>query len=176
MNNFKVPTDKEISSTEKKLKTLDFIEHNAKKEEFLHWIINNKEDIVFSSEESWEDLKQEIATDKRISPQELRNYAKTLRKEDITEEAIEEVVEVTKDAEEVAEKLNFIGRFKKFSIAIGGGLVILSLINLALTGVILFSPHEYVQFSNVLISLGTAAYLLVTGIAELLGGILLIVL
>lgn len=168
------PPRKEASEQEKKLKTLEFIENHSPKEDFLKWIINNNNHLAFSDKDSWEELKTDISNDNKISHKMLRNYAITLEDEKITEEHLDEVVERTEEAEEVVEKLTFLGKFKKFSIAIGGGLFILGLVNLILAAVIMFEPIEYITFQSSVTAAELIAFLLITGITEFLGGILLI--
>lgn len=159
---------------ERKLKILDFIENNSSKSDFIHWLLNNTEGLAFSEEDSWPKIKREISENSDISYALLRGYAITLKKEKITEEALEEMIEETEEAEEVARKLTFLGRFKKFSIGIGGALLFLGVIKIIGAVILVLESSALFPAVSLNLKFALASLIGVAGIIEFLGGIFLI--
>ncbi|GEM_PF-2217061 len=160
---------------ENKKRILDFIESNSKKSDFFHWLINNTKTVPFSENAGWEEIIQSIMEEKSISYSFLRDYAITLRKGEISDEALNRLIEETEEAEEVAKKLTFLGRFKKFSIAIGGILFFIGVLKIAATISLIFFNVPFLNpFLAQEIFLAAVLFIGAEGIIEFLGGIFLI--
>ncbi len=171
----KIKNSSKQKDRENKRKILDFIESNSKKSDFFHWLINNTKTVPFSEGADWEEIINALMEEDKFNYSFLRDYAITLRKGEITDEALNKVIEETEEAEEIAKKLTFLGRFKKFSIAIGGILFFIGVVKIALAISLLFfnvpilpPPFEHELF------LSLVAFIGAEGIIEFLGGIFLI--
>ena len=159
---------------DKKKRILDFIENNSAKADFLHWILNNTEEFAFSEEDNWKDIKKGVLESRKLSYSLLRDYAVTLEDGKAMEEVLGQIIEETEDAEKTVHRLNFLSRFKKFSVAIGGVVLFLGLIKIVLSLLFIFSTPEFlINVSPSLRILGTV-FAGVSGLAECLGGIFLI--
>lgn len=165
--------EKAKDKKEKKLKALRFIENNSTKSNFIHWLINNTKGEVFCEEDDWEDIREKISESSSIPYSLLRSYAITLKEDKIAEEALEELMEETEEAEEVARRLTFLGRFKKLSIAIGGALLFLGIIKIIVSVVWLMEPTMILPLVNQNLKLAFIAFLVTAGIIDFLGGIFL---
>lgn len=155
----------------KKEKLLNFIESNAKKNEFINWL-NTQNDVAFTSEQSWDDIKKELSDLDEISAQKLRMFGASLSSEEDVEKLLEDVEQKTKEAEKVAKKLSYLSSFKKFSISIGGAIILEGLIFITVGVVLVFNLTDLVQFQNDLgLYIGIISSLF--GLINLLGGLLL---
>lgn len=158
----------------KKTRILEFIENNSSKSDFLHYLLNNTKGMAFSEEDSWTKIKSQIEQSSDISYAMLRNYAINLKKGKITEEALSRVIQEAEEAEQAARRLTFLGRFKKFSIAIGGALLFLGITKIVAALFLVLGPPELIVFPPSHFYYALTAFLGVTGITELLGGIFLV--
>lgn len=173
LRKFWLEKEKAEMKKERKLKVLNFIENNSAKSDFIHWLLNNTKGLVFSEEDEWERIKQEVSESSDVSYSLLRSYAITLKEEKIAEEALEELMEETEEAEEVARRLTFLGRFKKLSIAIGGALLFLGIIKIIIAVLLILEPAILSPLVSQDLRLGLTAVLGVAGIIDFLGGIFL---
>jgi lipoprotein NlpI len=155
----------------KRIKVLEFIENNAKKSSFVNWL-NTQYDVAFSEKSDWDELKDTLLEKekKKVKTKDLQLYASSLSSEDL-KNLLEDVEEETKKAKHVASKLFYLSRFKKFSIAIGGAVLLEGLIFLAL-GIALFLKILGVDMPEG-IRLSIFILALILGTTNLIGGLLL---
>lgn len=167
------PQTNKKSQAEKKEDTFDFIADNSSKDNFIHWLLNNTQTTV-SKDDDWSRIKSEVLTDENVSYAKLRDYAITLKPEKETEATLETVKKETEEAEEIARKLTFLGKLKKFSIAVGGIILFLGIAHLATVVLMISSPEFFDLTSNPTINSTLAVFLGLSGLTEILGGLLLI--
>ncbi len=155
----------------KRIRVLEFIENNAKKNSFINWL-NTQYDVAFSEKSDWEELKDALLEkeNKKIKTNDLQLYASSLNSEDL-KCLLEDIEKETKKAKHVASKLFFLSKFKKFSIAMGGAILLEGLIFLAI-GIALFlkilgiDMPEGIRLSIFILSL-------ILGTTNLIAGLLL---
>jgi hypothetical protein len=155
----------------KRIRVIEFIENNAKKSSFINWL-NTQYDVAFSEKSDWDELKDVLLEKekKRVKTKDLQLYAGSLSSEDL-KSLLGDVEEETKKAKHVASKLFYLSRFKKFSIAIGGAILLEGLIFLAL-GVALFFKMLGVDMPEG-IRLSIFILALILGVTNLIAGLLL---
>jgi len=154
----------------KKEKILDFIEDNAAKDNFIEWL-NTQFDVAFSTNSSWEEIEEELLDDGKVSSSKLQMYAASLNKEQDLRKILKNVEEETEKAKTVASKLQYLTKFKKFSISLGGIITLQGLILIAFGIILLFQlvqlnlPQDWSLFTSIISIL--------LGIVNLISGLLL---
>jgi len=154
----------------KRKKILDFIENNAKKSEFINWL-NTQHSVVFSEKSDWEDIKKEIYNKKEVATTNLQIYAASLSSEEDIKKLLQDVEEETQKAKQVVTKLSYLSGFKKFSIMMGGALILEGLVFFVF-GVGFFLQIVDFGFTENL-NLYTAAIVSLLGLLNITAGLLL---
>ncbi|MEF8846835.1 MAG: hypothetical protein V5A57_00125 [Candidatus Paceibacterota bacterium] len=154
----------------KKQKILDFIEDNAPKDEFIEWL-NTQFDVAFSGNHGWEEVKEEVLDNKKISSSKLQMYAASLNSEQDLKSILKNVEQETEKARTMANKLQYLSKFKKFSISLGGIITLQGLV-LIVFGFILLTQLIQLNLPQDL-SLFTSIVSIILGIINLISGLLL---
>lgn len=161
---------KEEKTLEKKRRILQFIENNASKTEFINWL-NTQHNIVFSEKTSWKDIKDKLLEQGKIKTGDLELYAASLSGDEDLKNLLQNVEEETQKAKKVARKLSYLSTFKKFSISIGGIIILEGIVFL------LFGLGEVLQIIDLPIPGDLTIYLtgasFLFGVINIIGGILL---
>ncbi|MFW6143933.1 MAG: hypothetical protein ACOC4Z_03390 [Patescibacteria group bacterium] len=129
---------KQNQDKDKREKILEFIENNAKKNEFIAWL-NAQHDVGFSEDSSWQEIRsklldpQQEASEKVKTP-DLQIYAASLTSEQDIKDLLQNVEEETKEAKQTAHKLTYLSQFKKFAVGIGGAVFLEGIALLILAG------------------------------------------
>ncbi len=163
---------------QKKAKVLEFIENKASKTDFIHWLLNNNQDIALSEKDDWATIKSKIIEQGKVSYNQLRTFSSTLEDGAILEETLKEVEKTTKEAEETARKLSDFNALKKFSIMIGGVLLFIGVLKLILAVGLAFGELNILldlhKTDHTLLALNI--YLVTIGVFEVFGGLFLVTL
>lgn len=154
----------------KKEKILDFIEDNAPKDEFVEWL-NTQFDVAFSTNHDWGEIKEEILDNKEVSSSQLQMYAASLNNEKDLKNILTNVEKETEKARNVANKLQYLSKFKKFSISLGGIITLQGLV-LIVFGIILITHLIDLGLPQDL-SLFTSIISILLGLVNLISGLLL---
>lgn len=123
---------------EKREKILEFIENNAKKTDFIAWL-NTQHDVAFSEDSNWQKIRSKLLDKQQQASEEvgtsnLQVYAASLTSEKDIKDLLTNVKEETKEAKQTAHKLNYISKFKKFAVSIGGAVFLEGVALLVLAG------------------------------------------
>ncbi len=154
----------------KKEKILDFIEDNAAKDDFVEWL-NTQFDVAFSTDNGWEEIKESLMENRKVAANKLQMYAASLNSEQDIRNILKNVEQETEKAKNVASQLQYLSRFKKFSISLGGIITLQGLILIAFGLVLLFQvvqlglPRDWSLFVSILS--------VILGLVNLISGLLL---
>lgn len=154
----------------KKEKILDFIEDNAPKDEFVEWL-NTQSDSAFSTNSGWQEIKNSLLEDGDVSASELQMYAASLNADQDLKSILRNVQQETEKARTTASKLQYLSRFKKFSISLGGVITLQGLVLIVFGIILLFQliqlglPRDLSLFYSIISIL--------LGIVNLISGLLL---
>lgn len=154
----------------KKEKILDFIEDNAAKDEFIEWL-NTQFDVAFSTNSSWEEIKESLMENGKVASNKLQMYAASLNSEQDIRNILKNVERETEKARTVASKLQYLSKFKKFSISLGGIITLQGLILIAFGIILLFQLIQLNLPQD--LSLFTSIISILLGIVNLISGLLL---
>ena len=157
-------------SSSKKEKILDFIEDNAPKDEFVEWL-NTKTDSAFSTNNGWEEIKEEVLDDKKVAASKLQMYAASLNSEKDLKSILKNVEEETEKARTVTNKLQYLSKFKKFSISLGGIITLQGLVLIVFGIILLFQLIQLNLPQDLSLFISIISILL--GIVNLISGLLL---
>lgn len=130
--------NKEEQNQEKRDKIMEFIENNAKKSDFIAWL-NTQHDVGFSEDSNWQKIRNKLLDEQQEASEEvgtsnLQVYAASLTSEKDIKDLLQNVEEETKEAKQTAHKLNYISKFKKFGVSIGGAVFLEGIALLVLAG------------------------------------------
>lgn len=149
---------------------LSFIEDNAPKDKFIEWL-NTQFDVAFSDNNSWEEIKQSLLDNNDVGANKLQMYAASLTSEQDIRNILENVERETEKARTMASKLQYLSKFKKFSISLGGIITLQGLV-LIVFGIILLFQIVQLGLSRDL-SLFYSILSILLGIVNLVSGLLL---
>lgn len=149
---------------------LSFIEDNAPKDKFIEWL-NTQFDVAFSDNNSWEEIKQSLLDNNDVGANKLQMYAASLTSEQDIRNILENVERETEKARTMASKLQYLSKFKKFSISLGGVITLQGLV-LIVFGIILLFQIVQLGLSRDL-SLFYSIFSILLGIVNLVSGLLL---
>jgi len=157
-------------STSKKEKILEFIGDNAPKDEFVEWL-NTQSDVAFSTNDSWKEIKESLRKNSGVSSSELQMYAASLNSEQDLKSILRNVQDETEKARTTANKLQYLSKFKKFSISLGGIITLQGLVLIAFGIILLF---QLIQFGIPRdLSLLYSIISILLGVVNLISGLLL---
>ncbi len=156
--------------SQKRKKILEFIENNAKKSDFINWL-NTQHDVIFSEKEDWQDIKEGVLTNKEVKTSSLQIYAASLSSDEDIKKLLQNVEQETKKAKQVVTKLSYLSGLRKFSIMIGGALILEGLVFFILGAGFFFQVINFGVPENLNIYISAISSLL--GLLNIIAGLLL---